>query len=86
MAVPLRRDAGDGLRLREFLEELGPDELQRVSGPVELADVAATLDGNPKAVWFERLSLAGNVTGSRSRLALASAPHRAICCTRCSAG
>src|SRR6185436_18076556 len=71
MAVPLRRDAGAGLRLREFLEELGPDELQRVGGPVELADVAAALDGNPKAVWFERLSLAGNVTGSRSRLALA---------------
>ena len=71
MAIPLRCDAGDDLRLREFLEGLGADELQRVSGAVELADVAAALEGNSKAVWFERLALAGNVTGSRSRLALA---------------
>ena len=59
------------MRLRDFLEALGKDELERVGEMVELADVAARLDGNPKAVWFERLALAGNVTGSRSRLAIA---------------
>jgi len=59
------------LRLKTFLESLPPEELQRVDGPVELADVAAALEGNTKAVWFTRLALAGNVTGSRSRLARA---------------
>jgi 2,5-furandicarboxylate decarboxylase 1 len=61
-------------RLRAFLESLGPDELQRIDSAVELADVAAVLEGNRKAVWFTRAgaegaSLAGNVTASRSRLA-----------------
>src|SRR5712692_9247821 len=60
-------------RLRGFLESLGPDELQRI-GSIELADVAAALEGNRKAVWFMRAgtegaSLAGNVAASRSRLA-----------------
>ncbi len=60
-------------RLRGFLESLGPDELQRIDS-VELADVAAALEGNRKAVWFMRAgaegaSLAGNVAASRSRLA-----------------
>lgn len=59
------------MRLREFLDGLPADELERIGGSVHLADVAKALDGNPKAVWFEGLSLAGNVTGSRSRLALA---------------
>jgi len=59
------------MRLREFLEGLGLDELHKIEGQVELADVAVALEGNAKAVWFERLSLAGNVAGSRSRLALA---------------
>src|SRR6185503_4923326 len=71
MAVSLRRDAGGGLRLREFLERLPADELERIGGSVHLADVARALDGNPRAVWFEGLGLAGNVTGSRSRLAIA---------------
>ncbi len=61
-------------RLRGFLESLGPDELQRIDSAVELADVAAALEGNRKAVWFMRAgtegaSLAGNVAASRSRLA-----------------
>src|SRR3954465_207969 len=64
----------DRFRLRRFLESLGPDELQKLETPVALADVAGILEGNPKAVWFgsagpERASLAGNVAGSRSRLA-----------------
>ena len=61
-------------RLRRFLESLGSEELQKVETPVALADVAAALEGNPKAVWFSRAGpeaaeLAGNVAGSRSRLA-----------------
>ncbi|HEX3916272.1 MAG TPA: UbiD family decarboxylase [Caulobacteraceae bacterium] len=63
-------------RLRTFVEGLGPDELETVTAPVELADVAARLEGNPRAVLFtqvgpERASLVGNVVGSRSRLARA---------------
>jgi len=61
-------------RLRRFLEALAEDELERIEQPVELADVAAKLDGNARAVWFSRAGgaeLAGNVAGSRSRLALA---------------
>ena len=59
------------MRLREFLEGLPAGELERIGGSTHLADVAKALDGNPKAVWFEGLGLAGNVAGSRSRLALA---------------
>ena len=61
-------------RLRGFVESLAPDELETREQPVDLADIAAILEGNPKAVWFrgvgpERQELAGNVTGSRSRIA-----------------
>jgi 2,5-furandicarboxylate decarboxylase 1 len=67
---------GDAYRLRRFLNELGPDELEIVTEPIDLADVAARLEGNPKAVLFqqvgpERVPLVGNVTGSRRRLAQA---------------
>ena len=63
-------------RLRRFLESLPAEEIQKVETPVALADVAAALEGNPKAVWFSRAgpegaALAGNVAGSRSRLAFA---------------
>src|SRR3954468_3257955 len=75
----------DRFRLRRFLESLGSDELQKVEAPVALAEVAGILEGNPKAVWFgsagpERASLAGNVAGSRSRLAKAfgTTPHRLL--------
>ena len=67
----------DRFRLRRFVESLPPgDELQTVSEPVDLADVAALLEGNPNAVLFravgpERQELVGNVTGSRTRLARA---------------
>ncbi len=69
-------------RLRRFLETLPATELERV-GPADLIDVAASLEGNPRAVLFESagatpgaiglsaLPLVGNVNASRSRLALA---------------
>jgi len=63
-------------RLGHFIDSLGPDELEIVEEPVDLADIAARLEGNPRAVLFrqvgaERLPLVGNVTGSRIRLARA---------------
>jgi UbiD family decarboxylase len=72
-------------RLRRFLESLGPDELERIAAPVALAEVAEFLEGSHRAVWFaaagpEGASLAGNVAGSRSRLALAfgTTPERLL--------
>jgi len=64
-------------RLRRFVErlvELG--ECEVYDKPIDLIDVAAVLDGNPKAVLFtsagpEKAALTGNVMGSRRRLALA---------------
>jgi UbiD family decarboxylase len=64
-------------RLRRFVEwlaERGECEVQ--AAPIDLIDVAAVLDGNPRATWFkaagsEGAELAGNVMGSRHRLALA---------------
>src|SRR5436190_21870539 len=63
-------------RLRRFLAELPSEEIESRNEPIDLASVAAALDGNPRAVHFravgpERQELAGNVTGSRSRLARA---------------
>jgi UbiD family decarboxylase len=63
-------------RLRHFVDLLGESGgLDIVSDPADLADVAARLDGNPKAVLFrkagpEQTELVGNVMGSRRRLAL----------------
>jgi UbiD family decarboxylase len=64
----------DRFRLRSYLAALGPDELEIRDGPVDLVDVARCFEGNPKAVLFRRVGpegseLAGNVTGSRSRIA-----------------
>ena len=44
--------------------------------PIDLIDVAAVLEGNPRATWFksvgpEKAELVGNVMGSRKRLAIA---------------
>src|SRR5438128_437720 len=66
----------DRFRLRRFLDELPADEIEIRSDPVDLADVAEVLEGNPRAVVFratgsERAELAANVTGSRSRIARA---------------
>lgn len=62
-------------RLRRFVEELG-DDLEIVPAATDLADVAAKLEGNPRAVLFrdigsERQELVGNVTASRARIARA---------------
>ena len=67
---------GDRFRLRAFIESLPADEIETRSAPIDLADVAAVLEDNPKAVLFgavgaERQQLAGNVTGSRGRIARA---------------
>jgi 2,5-furandicarboxylate decarboxylase 1 len=67
----------DRFRLRRFIDTLaGLGELQVHDAPIDLADVAAVLEGNPKAVLFravgpERAELVGNVMGGRSRLAAA---------------
>ncbi len=63
-------------RLRRFLAELPPEEIEARNQAVDLAAVAEALDGNQRAVLFravgpERHELAGNVTGSRSRIAQA---------------
>lgn len=63
-------------RLRRFLESLDDTELERHEAPVDLAEIAGIMEGNPRAVWFERpsggtTSLAGSVTASRTRLAKA---------------
>ncbi len=63
-------------RLRHFLNSLDDAELERHDEAVDLADVAAIMEGNPRAVWFMQpsggsTSLVGSVAASRSRLAKA---------------
>ncbi len=64
-------------RLRTFLDALHDGgQLDVRDGPLDLVDVAAALEGNPKAVLFRKVGpegwdLAGNVAASRERLALA---------------
>jgi len=68
---------GERFRLRSFLDELAAaDELVRVPERLDLIDVGAHLEGNARAVLFERVGpeeagLVGNVMGSRRRLAMA---------------
>src|ERR1700730_13625292 len=67
----------DRFRLRRFIATLaGTDELERREAPVDLADIAKILDGNPRAVHFlaagpEQQEVVGNVVSSRSRIARA---------------
>ncbi|MGC1305189.1 MAG: UbiD family decarboxylase [Caulobacteraceae bacterium] len=67
----------DAFRLRTFIESLeGTDELEVIDEPIDLADVADRLEGNPRAVLFRKVGpegaeLVGNVVGSRERLARA---------------
>src|SRR4029078_4362049 len=64
-------------RLRRYVErlvQLGECEVH--DQPIDLIDVGAVLDGNPRATWVkavapEKAELIGNVMGSRKRLALA---------------
>ena len=64
-------------RLRNFVDHLvGKGECEVREKPVDLVDIAAALDGNPRAVLFkaagpEKAELVGNVMGSRQRLAAA---------------
>src|ERR1700720_3540891 len=64
-------------RLRSFGERLVQQGQCVVHDqPIDLIDIAAVLDGNPKAVWFrnvgpEKTELVGNVMGARERLGLA---------------
>jgi UbiD family decarboxylase len=64
-------------RLRRYVERLVQlGECEVYDQPIDLIDVGAVLDGNPKATWFksvgpEKAELIGNVMGSRKRLALA---------------
>src|SRR3989449_2729503 len=64
-------------RLRRFVEELRQTgELEVHAGTAELAEVAPALEGNARAVLFERVGkegaqLVGNVMGTRARLARA---------------
>jgi UbiD family decarboxylase len=72
-------------RLRTFVEALDSEQLERHDEPVTLAAVAAILEGNPRAVLFSNVgpehgALAGNVLGSRARMARAFgvAPERLL--------
>jgi 2,5-furandicarboxylate decarboxylase 1 len=64
-------------RLRNLVEKLvDMGECEVHKEPIDLVDVAAVLDGNPRAVLFkaagpEKAELVGNVMGSRKRLASA---------------
>jgi 2,5-furandicarboxylate decarboxylase 1 len=78
--APLKSRAGpdtERFRFRAFVERLvEAGECDVHDAPIDLIDVAAVLDGNPKAVWFrhagpEGAQLAGGIMGSRKRLALA---------------
>ncbi|MGE3248027.1 MAG: UbiD family decarboxylase, partial [Beijerinckiaceae bacterium] len=66
----------DRFRLRNFVENLGPDQLDIREEPVALSDMAAVMQGNGKAVLFRKAGpdgqeVVGNVIGSRERAALA---------------
>src|SRR6266851_625736 len=73
-------------RLRCFVEELRQTgELEVRAGAADLADVAPALEGNARAVLFERVGkegapLVGNAMGSRARLAHAfgTAPDKLL--------
>ncbi len=76
-AAPVPRPDDEPFRLRRFLALLERHgELETVDGPLDPCDVAARLHGNPRAVLFRgvrgaTMELAGNVMGTRRRLALA---------------
>jgi UbiD family decarboxylase len=67
----------DRFRLRRFIDDLGgTGELEIHASPIDLADIAERLEGNPKALLCraagpEKQELVGSVMGSRTRLARA---------------
>ncbi|MDB5572806.1 MAG: UbiD family decarboxylase [Hyphomicrobiales bacterium] len=89
-ASPVSADAAkidfDAFRMRTFVEELiATGEVIVHEEPIDLADVAQALADTEKAIWFkqagpERQELAGNIAGSRSRIAQAFGvqPHELL--------
>jgi 2,5-furandicarboxylate decarboxylase 1 len=80
MATSLKNDPVpdlDEFRLRRFVERMIDEgEVEVVEEKIELADVAARMDGNEKAVLFrqagsESAELIGSMTGGRRRMAKA---------------
>jgi 2,5-furandicarboxylate decarboxylase 1 len=63
-------------RLKDFVDGLDSNQIERHDEPLSLAAVAALLEGNPRAVLFSNIngtgeSLVGNALGSRERMARA---------------
>jgi UbiD family decarboxylase len=76
ISAPGTRVDTERFRFRSFVEALDAEQLERHDEPMTLAAVAAILEGNPRAVLFTDVgpahqALAGNVLGSRARLARA---------------
>jgi 2,5-furandicarboxylate decarboxylase 1 len=75
--VPMPAIDTERFRLRNFVDKLiDLGECEVHDAPIDLIDVAGTLDGNPRAVLFkaagpEKAEIVGNVMGSRRRLARA---------------
>src|SRR3982751_6095087 len=79
--APARAQKGEAdverFRLRRIVELFAAEgELEVLPQQIDLVDIGAHLDGNPKAVHFraagpEKAELVGNALGSRRRLALA---------------
>jgi 2,5-furandicarboxylate decarboxylase 1 len=67
----------DEFRLRRFVDRMIDEgEVDVVEDPIDLADVAARMDGNEKAVLFrqagpEKAEIIGSMTGGRTRMAMA---------------
>lgn len=67
----------DKFRLRRFVEKLiASDDIEVIEETVELADLTGHMDGNPKAVLFnragkEQAEIIGNLSASRKRIAAA---------------
>jgi UbiD family decarboxylase len=67
----------DRFRLRRLVERMAAaGEVDVRDDPIDLVDMAGVLDGNLRAVWFEKCgpeqaAVVGNVMGSRRRIALA---------------
>ncbi len=74
-SVPRHGIDTERFRLRSYIDSLqGTAELQVHDAPIDLVDVAAVVEGNPKAVLFrdvgpEHAELVASVTASRARLA-----------------
>lgn len=80
MAASLKNDPVpdlDAFRLRRFVDEMiAEGEVEVVEEQIDLADMAARMDGNEKAVLFrragpEQAGVIGSMTGGRRRMAKA---------------